>query len=92
MRFTAHGETFELDPQRLMFAEARAVEKVTGLTFKEYGGALSSGSMTAMQAFMWVAAKRVHPELTFSDLDEWEVSDFALESEGESEGEATDPT
>lgn len=86
----ANGETHTLDLDRMLFAEGRAIEKVTGSTFGEFGQAMQAGSLTAIQALVWVAVKRTHPETKFSDLDEWEIGAVELTVEDE-EAEA-DPT
>lgn len=91
MRINMEGRTAEIDQQRLTFAEGRAVEKVTGLSFVDFGKALGGGSVTALQALIWVAFKRSEPTLKFSDLDDWNMS--ALTTEAETEPEAqVDPT
>ena len=85
--FTVDGEHFTmLEPDRMTFAEARAVEKVTGLSFTQIGG--DDVSITTTQALLWVSMKRARPELKFADLDD--VAPGSIEWD-EAEPEA-DPT
>lgn len=56
-------------PRTLMAVEAEAIERVTGLTFMEFGQALVRGSMAALRALVWVLLKRQEPTLKFADVD-----------------------
>lgn len=71
---------------RLMVTEVEAFEKVTGLAMQD---GLASGSATALRALVWIARKRIEPELRFSDVD------FALEDlevvGGDDEGDDAAP-
>lgn len=79
LRITKGDEAFEIDPDRILFAEGRAIEKVTGSTFAEVMQALGKGSLESIQALTWVAAKRSNPELKFTDLDAWDLGDVSFE-------------
>ena len=91
MKFTANGETVEFDESRMLFAEARAIESVTGMTVKAMFEALTDGSATALQALVWVAFKRKNPALKFSDLDTWDINDLGVGDEvPDEEGDDTE--
>lgn len=78
---TANGEQYGIDLDRLTFAEGRAIEKVTGGTFKDFGELLQKGSLLATQAIVWVAVKRSRPETPFSALDDWSIGDLDITEE-----------
>jgi hypothetical protein len=67
--FTINEDAYSLDTENLLMSECIAIEKVTGLTWSEWESAVSSGSMSALKAGLWVAVKRKQPELRFSDFD-----------------------
>lgn len=56
-------------PDRIMSTEAEAIEKVTGMTFGQWGQALMNGSSLASRALVWVLRKREEPTLRFRDVD-----------------------
>jgi len=57
-------------PDRLLTTEAEAVERVTGLTYSEFGQAIFKGSTTAYRALVWVLRKRNgEPDIRFKDVD-----------------------
>ena len=70
--FKIDGETFTmLDPNKVTFAEADAVERVTGHSFGELQGSESlMQSVRVVQALIWVSVKRAKPEFQFSDLND----------------------
>jgi hypothetical protein len=90
MRFEVEGTAYEYDPEKLTFAEARAMEAVTGKTFAEIQG--DGQDMTVAQAFVWVAMKRSNPTLKFRDLDDMPVGAFQSMDEEPAAGEPEDPT
>lgn len=94
MKFShGDGHQFEFDENRLTFAEARAVERVTGVTMAEAMDAASKGSALALQAYMWIAMKRADPPLKFSDLDDMSLGDFTFTTDEPEQAEsAPDPT
>lgn len=55
-------------PGRLMTTESEAIEKVTGMTYGEWGGALMKGGTLAGRALVWVLKKREEPTLRFRDV------------------------
>jgi hypothetical protein len=85
IKFTAQGTAHDFDVDKLTFAEGRALERVTGSTVAEFFGVLVNGSLTALQALVWVACKRDQPTLTFADLDDWVIADVVFEDPEESE-------
>lgn len=80
-----------IDVNSVMFAEARAIEKVTGSTFKETMDQLVAGSMEAVQAFVWIAFKRSDPGMKFSDLDNVPLTDVDVITEEEVPEEPGNP-
>lgn len=86
LSFTLDGQKYELDPQKLTFAEGRAVEKVTGSMFNDL---IKTPSLAVMQAFVWVAVKRVKPETKFSDLDDLAIADVVMDDAASAEPDPT---
>lgn len=84
MKFTVGGAEYEMVQDNITFAEARAIEKVTGKAFQALMSDPNLMTMDVTQALAWVSMKRVDPTLTFSDLDEVEIrSVAAVEEEAE---------
>ena len=91
-RFVHAGVTYEFT-SRMTFAEGRAVEKFTGHVIAELGEPNVRGSSVVLQAMMWVAMKRVAPELKFTDLDDMSIDDFEfLPDDPQSEADEVGPT
>ncbi len=90
MIFTVDGVRHEFDSDKMTFAEGRALERVTGEPFGELGNAAAAGNLSVIQAFVWVAMKRVEPTLQFSDLDDRAIGDIDFEDDETDEKE--DPT
>jgi len=86
---TVRGEKYSIDMERLTLGEGRAIERVTGQSF---GDALGSKSLTAIQAIVWVTVKRAQPELKFSDLDDWAISDIEWDLPEADDEPTPDPT
>lgn len=77
--FTVNGATYEMIQSGFMFAEARAMEKVTGFTFSEMlTDPKLRTSTVAIQAMIWVSMKRTEPELKFSDLDTMSIDEITF--------------
>ena len=95
-KFSVNGVTYELLDETMTFAEARALEKVTGYSFKAITQDPDvSTSPNVLQAMLWVSMKRTEPTLAFSDLDdlaiasvEWEDDEAPDPSSGEDEPSA----
>ena len=92
MRFTVDDKAYDYDDATMTFAEGRAIEKVTGRTFGEIGELAKTGSLSAIQALVWVAMKRTEPTLKFSDLDDRAISAFTFDDPEPEPGDPTDPT
>jgi hypothetical protein len=67
-------------PDRLMASEAEAIEKVTHLTYEQFGVALIKGSVSARRALLWVLLKREEPTLRNASVDP-AVGSMSLEYE-----------
>lgn len=95
-QFKLFDETFEmLDPNRITFAEADAVERLTGHTFSEIQTDEHLGrSVRVVQAMLMISIKRRRPTFTMKDLDDVEVGGIEwIEDETDQEAdESADPT
>lgn len=84
----------QMDVSKLTFAEARAIEKVTGQRFSEMqsDGELFA-SMDMLQAMVWVTIKRAKPGFKFSDLDDVPMGDieFDVRDDSASGGDDANP-
>jgi hypothetical protein len=88
------GRVFEIDRDlRFTNVEAMAMEKVTGWDLAEIEAKLNGGSVMAITAFVWVAAKRHEPTLRFTEVefDMTELEQIQAEMAAE-DPEAVDPT
>jgi hypothetical protein len=82
--FKYGGEELRWDfhPARLMSVEAEAIEKVTGLTYAEWGAALLKGSAGSSRALVWVLRKRSEPTLRYRDVD-FPIGDLGIDLDAE---------
>lgn len=71
------------------FGEARAIEKVAGVSFADMADP-SKQSVDFMQALVWVSMRRVNPEITFDDLDDIDMG--VLADLTQQQEEPADPT
>ncbi len=101
MKISIQGESFEVDPSKIRFGEAKRIEATTGMTFGQWGQQLSAGSITALQALVWTLMRRSRPEVRFDDIDDIEFGDVVLDVEDSDDATApvsavrsrpTDPT
>ena len=70
MKITVDGDqTFHIALQRITNVEGMAVERATGMLFKEWFAGLKQGSMLALTGLVWIAMKRTQPDLRFSDVE-----------------------
>lgn len=93
MKFTIDGTVYEMAQSKVTFAEARAVEKVTGYTFKEISTNPAIQNATdVIQAMIWISMKRSNPTLLFSDIDNVAIDDIEWESDPEADEGTEDPT
>lgn len=90
--FIVQGETYQMiDPSKVTFAEADAIERTTGHTFQQIqGDDAVSGSARVIQALLWVSMKRAKPELKFSDLNDLAFGDIEWPEVEESEADPTE--
>lgn len=86
-KFVVDGVEYEVVMENITFAEARAIEKVTGTSFSAVMANPSLQTIDFAQALAWVSMKRVNPTLTFSDLDDMEMAAVAPVDEPEAEPE-----
>jgi|SRR5882672_1625146 len=88
--FNGDTETYDLVIAGMTFGEARAVEKVCGVTFAEIMEKRELRSrIDVLQALIWVSMKRSHPTLTFSDIDEIAIDEIEWPDD-ETEGDQAD--
>lgn len=79
--FTVNGTTYQMVDSKFTFAEAAAIERVTGHTFQEVTSDASlQGSARVLQAFIWVSIKRLEPATKFSDLDDMAIDDIVFDT------------
>lgn len=76
----AEKRTWPVKLEKLMSAEAEAIEKATGMTYEEFGVALVKGSATSRRALLWIMLKRTEPTLRHAQV-EVEVGQIELEFE-----------
>jgi hypothetical protein len=79
VKFTLDDKAGEIDLDKLMFSEGRAIEKVCGEPLGEWSKKLQQGSVLAIQALAWIALKRTNPGISFSDLDEIAINDVVVD-------------
>lgn len=92
-KFVIDGTTYEMIESRFTFAEARAVEKVSGVSFQDVmDGGAKNASIDVTQALLWISMKRVDPTLTFADLDDVAIDEIEWPEDDEPEADAPDPT
>lgn len=65
----AETRVWTFTPDKLMSSEAEAIEKVTHMTYAEFGLAIIKGSVTARRALLWVFLKRTEPALRHQQID-----------------------
>lgn len=91
VKFTLGDRTGEIDLDKLMFSEGRAIEKVCGETLGEWSKKLQDGSILAIQALAWIALKRGNPGLSFSDLDDEQINAIDIDYGAADKTETADP-
>lgn len=86
----AEPQVFEFKPKKLMSPEAEAIERHTGMTYKQFADAIGETSMLATHALLWVFLKRKDPTLKYDqvqfcleeiefDLDDDETTEAVVE-------------
>lgn len=87
MRITANGKEVEFNYRKMTFAEGRAMERVTGRNFRELQEEKFVGSLTSLQALVWIVFKRDDPALKFTDLDDWDINAIEFDDDDDAEPE-----
>jgi hypothetical protein len=69
MKFEVDGTeyTFVESPT---FGEARAMEKVSGVSFTD----MAKVTVDTIQAQLWISMRRVNPDIAFDDLDDLDMA------------------
>lgn len=81
----AEPRSWDFDPAKLMSPEAEAIERLTGMTYGEWGDAVTRGSITALHGLLYVMLKRGNPTLTYDQVEfclediDFEVEDVEAE-------------
>ena len=63
------GVEHDADLNELTYGEAEEIENVLGLSFGEWGDALTKGKMSAVKALVLVILKRHNPNATLNDVN-----------------------
>lgn len=98
IKFDVNGEPYEINTSTILNTEAIAAQKVTGMAYDDWLGAIDSGDVLAVSAFVWIAMKRRQPDLRFSDVEfpvyqTWANREYVSDTApDEQEGEGADPT
>ena len=83
--------TYDFALEDLMWAEVRAIQKVTGASgLMAIGELLEHADGAIIPALLWVMRKREEPTLTFKDLDDLRIREVTLEDDEEA-GPSTTP-
>jgi len=87
LQVKVNGVEYEFSEATLTNREAMELEKVTGVTFGEFGTLLEKGSAVALTAVVWLLQKRDNPSLKFSEVefsfDNFEVVDEEAPAEAD---------
>jgi hypothetical protein len=77
----------------LMWAEVRAIQKVTGASgLIAIGEQLEKADGAIIPALLWVMRKREEPTLTFKELDSLKIREVKLEDAEDEKPEEGDPS
>lgn len=94
MTITSGGETYRIDFTKLMYTEAKLLQKHTGLTVQSIGPALKDQNMDAMAFLLWLSRKRSGDTVAWNDFD-FDILDLDIQvGDGETavEDDPSDPT
>jgi hypothetical protein len=81
--------TYDFALEDLMWAEVRAIQKVTGASgLMAIGELLEHADGAIIPALLWVMRKREEPTLTFAELDDLRIREVTLEDDDKPEGDA----
>lgn len=64
----AGDEKFEITPDKILNVEAIAVKRKTGLDFKAWMQGLEDFDAEAVTALVWIAKKRIEPNVRYEDI------------------------
>jgi hypothetical protein len=74
--------TYDFALEDLMWAEVRAIQKVTGASgLMAIGELLEHADGAIIPALLWVMRKREEPTLTFAELDDLRIREVTLEDD-----------
>lgn len=62
-------QVFNYNPNKLLSVEREALEKRTGRAFNDFAMGVLKGDALCRRALLHVLLKRVHPTLSFDDVD-----------------------
>jgi hypothetical protein len=85
--------TYDFALEDLMWAEVRAIQKVTGASgLMAIGELLEVADGAIIPALLWVMRKREEPTLTFADLDSLRIREVTLEDDEAKPDEEAEPS
>jgi hypothetical protein len=85
--------TYDFALEDLMWAEVRAIQKVTGASgLLAIGEQLEAADGGIIPALLWVMRKREEPTLTFGDLDDLRIREVILEDDEPKPDEEAGPS
>jgi hypothetical protein len=85
--------TYDFALEDLMWAEVRAIQKVTGASgLLAIGEQLEAADGGIIPALLWVMRKREEPTLTFGDLDDLRIREVILEDDEPKPDEEATPS
>lgn len=68
---------YEIDPDKLSYAEIETMETDLDITWGELGIGLNRFSVKAVKVLLWICMRRENPNVTWNDV-EFDPSDFAF--------------
>jgi hypothetical protein len=84
-------EVYDFVTSKFTFGEAKALEKVTGLTMGAISEASAeSQSVVVLQAMFWISMKRKRPTLAFVELEDVPIDDIEFIAEDDDEQASLD--
>lgn len=83
----ADAKSWDFAPEKLMSPEAEAIERHTGMTYAEWGTAVTRGSVLALHGLLFVMLKRNVPTLKWDDV-QFSMSELDFELDDEETAEA----
>jgi len=83
----ADPKKWDFAPEKLMSPEAEAIERNTGMTYAEWGTAVTKGSVLALHGLLFVLLKRDIPTIKWDDV-QFSMSELDFELDDEETAEA----